>query len=129
MEHGFFHPDRGYWQTISTPSDEMIATHPDGTVEIPLQPSEFHTWNGSDWVPPTQAKLDAVASMQARTRRDYLLASMVDPIVSNPLRWAAMSAEQQQGWKYYRLYLLDIPQQAGFPTDVIWPTSPNEVTA
>ena len=26
--------------------------------------------------------------------------------------------------RYYRQALLDVPQQEGFPTDVVWPTDP-----
>jgi hypothetical protein len=39
MEKGFFHPDRGYWQTLTDPSAEVRATYPEGTVEVLLQPS------------------------------------------------------------------------------------------
>ena len=124
MEHGFFHPDRGYWQTISTPSDEIIATHPVGTIEVSLQPSALHTWGGSAWVPPTQVELDAVAATQVRAQRDARLASEVDPLVSNQFRWADLTPAQQQAWADYRLALLDVPQQTGFPHSVVWPTTP-----
>lgn len=55
MEHGFFHPSRGYWQTIGEPSSEILATYPAGTVEVPLKPSADHEWQDGAWVhvPPT----------------------------------------------------------------------------
>lgn len=124
MEHGFFHPDRGYWQTISTPSDEMLATHPDGTIEVPLRPSALYTWGGSDWIPPSQEIIDARLSIEVRAQRDYILATEVDPLVSNPFRWADLTPDQQQEWADYRRALLDVPQQSGFPTAVAWPTRP-----
>lgn len=65
-----------------------------------------------------------ILAVGVRSKRDALLATEVDPIVSNPLRWASMTAEQQQEWVDYRQALLDIPQQAGFPHDVVWPTKP-----
>lgn len=76
------------------------------------------------YIPPTQAELDAVAAAGVRAHRDYLLATEVDPVVSNPLRWADLSAEQQAAWATYRRALLDITAQAGFPHDIVWPVAP-----
>jgi len=59
-----------------------------------------------------------------RTMRDQLLISEVDPIVTNPLRWAELSSTEQQAWADYRTALLDVPQQAGFPGNITWPTKP-----
>lgn len=78
------------------------------------------------YVPPTQAELDAAAAADVRAQRDYLLATGVDPIVSNPLRWADLSAEQQAAWAAYRRALLDITAQSGFPHDVVWPEKPGQ---
>ena len=75
------------------------------------------------YVPPTQAELDAELSEQLRGERDSLLVE-VDAFVGNPLRWATLSAEQQDAWAVYRQALLDVPQQAGFPNDVTWPVKP-----
>jgi len=75
------------------------------------------------YVPPTQAELDATLSEQLRSERDGLLAE-VDAFVGNPLRWATLSAEQQDAWAVYRQALLDVPQQDGFPNDVVWPVKP-----
>ena len=75
------------------------------------------------YVPPTQAELDATLSDQIRMERDGLLAE-VDAFVGNPLRWATLSAEQQDAWAVYRQALLDVPQQAGFPNDMTWPVKP-----
>jgi hypothetical protein len=76
------------------------------------------------YVAPTQAELDAQAAAGVRHRRDGLLQNEVDPIVSNPLRWADMTAEQQAAWAAYRTALLDITDQAEFPYNVTWPTKP-----
>ena len=59
-----------------------------------------------------------------RTMRDELLVREVDPIVTNPLRWAELSSTEQQAWADYRTALLDVPQQASFPEDIVWPTKP-----
>ena len=75
------------------------------------------------YVPPTQAELDAALSEQLRMERDGLLAE-VDAIAGNALRRATLSVKQQDAWAVYRQALLDVPQQAGFPNDVVWPVKP-----
>ena len=50
-----------------------------------------------------------------REIRNQYLEEYVDKVVSNPLRWADMTEEEQQEIKDYRQYLLDIPQQEAFP--------------
>ena len=50
---------------------------------------------------------DAVAEL--RRIRNSLLITEVDPIVSNPLRWASMTETKQQEWADYRQALLDLP--------------------
>lgn len=52
MEYGFYHPDRGYWQAISAPSEETLTSYPKGTIQVDLKPSEFHVFDGSKWVIP-----------------------------------------------------------------------------
>lgn len=65
-------------------------------------------------------------TFEERDRRNFLLINEVDPIVGNPLRWESMSAEKQQEWRDYRQALLDIPQQPGFPLDIVIPKRPSE---
>jgi hypothetical protein len=69
--------------------------------------------------PPTAEQL----AVEVRAKRDRLLAQL-DAITTNPLRWAALSQEQQTDYATYRQALLDVPQQSGFPTDIVWPTLP-----
>ena len=76
------------------------------------------------YVPPTQEELDAAAARAVRAERDYRLASEVDPLVSNPLRWADLTTEKQTEWASYRRALLDITAQAEFPHGVVWPVAP-----
>jgi hypothetical protein len=65
-----------------------------------------------------------ITADQVRAERDSLLVTVVDPIAGNALRWADLSAEQQQAWADYRRALLNVPQQSGFPANVNWPTRP-----
>jgi len=47
-----------------------------------------------------------------RAWRDAQLTNVVDPIVTNPLRWDELTAEKQQEWKDYRLALLALPNNS-----------------
>jgi hypothetical protein len=82
---------------------------------------------GTDFTPyvaPTQAEIDAETAQSVRNERNRRLTSEVDPIVTNPLRWADLTAEKQTEWSTYRTDLLNVPQQSGFPNTVTWPTKP-----
>ncbi len=68
-------------------------------------------------------RLEAEAPAKAvRAERDRLLATVVDPI--NAVRWAAMTEPERAAWTAYRQALLDVPEQAGFPSAVVWPEVP-----
>jgi hypothetical protein len=49
MEKGFYHQTIGYWQTTSTPSQSVLNSYPEGTIEVPLKPGINYKWNGSSW--------------------------------------------------------------------------------
>lgn len=46
-----------------------------------------------------------------RELRNSYLVQFVDPVVSNPLRWADMTEEEKQQYADYRRYLLDFTTQ------------------
>ena len=111
------HPQHGWIPYLLTDYDTDITINNDEVMAL----------IGTDFAPyvaPTQEELDAAAAAQVRAERDNILATVVDPIVSNPLRWADMTTEKQAEWSAYRTALLDITDQAGFPTDITWPTKP-----
>jgi hypothetical protein len=113
------HPDYGWIPFTCNPTDtgalfDTAALH----AQMDADPAT------AAYVPPTQEELDAAAAEAVRAERDAKLASEVDPIVSNPLRWADLIAEKQAEWAAYRRALLDITAQAGFPHGVVWPTKP-----
>lgn len=58
-----------------------------------------------------------------RGHRDLLLISTVDRI--NAVWWNKMSDEDKQKWMEYRQALLDVPQQSGFPEEIMWPEHPD----
>jgi len=61
-----------------------------------------------------------------RDQRDAKL-KQFDAIVSNPLRWAEFTDAQKTELAAYRQALLDVPQQDGFPAQVLWPELPGFV--
>jgi hypothetical protein len=87
-------------------------------VEKAEKPSRSHVFDYSTktW------QLDQVHSeAQARRQRDSEL-SVVDRV--NPVWYASLTADQQADLVAYRQQLLAVPQQAGFPTAVVWPAKP-----
>lgn len=115
---------------------DVEINHPQyGWIPYTLDPADTDTTIDNDavmaligddfaaYVPPTQAELDAAVAAQVRADRDGRLTE-VDAIAGNALRWAALDADTQAAWSAYRQALLDVPQQAGFPHDITWPTKP-----
>jgi len=76
------------------------------------------------YVAPTDEELREQQENLIRGERNYLLATEVDPIVSNSLRWNDMSETKQSEWVQYRTDLLDLTNQASYPYTVVWPTKP-----
>ncbi len=69
-EHGFFHPDRGYWQAVSHVPDEVLAAYPEGTIEVPLKPGADFEWTGAEWAlqpkPLANLKSEKVAALASK---------------------------------------------------------------
>ena len=115
------HPDYGWIPYTLDPSDT------DNTVNN----SELMSLIGTDftaYVAPTQEELDAETAEQVRSDRNYKLLTEVDPLVSNPLRWAELTSDKQTEWSQYRTDLLNVPQQSGFPNTITWPVKPEQDT-
>jgi hypothetical protein len=67
-----------------------------------------------------QADLDAKAAESVRTQRDAKLAESDWMVIKSAETGIALAAE----WAAYRQALRDIPSQAGFPNEVVWPVAP-----
>ena len=113
------HPDYGWIPYTLNPDDTDMTI--DNNVLLAAMVANNDV---AAYVPPSQEELDEMAAGQVRYERDFKLFTEVDPIAGNALRWAALTAEQQAAWADYRQALLDVPQQAGFPHNVVWPTKP-----
>tara|TARA_R110001592_G_scaffold16050_1_gene68758 strand:+ start:861 stop:1280 length:420 start_codon:yes stop_codon:yes gene_type:complete len=111
------HPEHGWIPYGLDPDDTDMTV--DNSVLLTLIGSDY-----AAYVAPTQAELDAELSANLRGQRDQKLAQEVDPVVTNPLRWAELTDAKQAEWTQYRTDLLNLPAQAGFPNTVTWPTKP-----
>ena len=74
-----------------------------------------------DYNTKTWAVDPEISGIQIRSERNRLLAD-IDRV--NPIWHASLSLEQQQELSTYRQALLAVPQQSGFPAQVIWPAKP-----
>lgn len=74
MEQGFFHPERGYWQTTGEPPADILASYPAGTVQVPIKPGRGYTWDGVQWVAPAPADPEPTPVPKVVTMRQARLA-------------------------------------------------------
>ena len=111
------HPEHSWIPYTLNLDDEDMTV--DNSVLLGLIGSNYAVY-----VAPTQEELDAELSAELRSERDQKLAEEVDPLVTNPLRWADLTEDKQAEWTQYRTDLLNLPAQAGFPNTVTWPTKP-----
>ena len=113
------HPEFGWIPYTVDPAD--TDTTIDNDAVMALIGSNF-----TAYVAPTQAELDAATAASVRADRNNRLVTEVDPIAGNALRWSDLTSDQQAAWTQYRTDLLAVPQQAGFPNTITWPTAPGE---
>jgi len=111
------HPEYDWIPYTLNPDDTDMTV--DNSVLLGLIGTDFEAY-----VAPTQEELDAELAAGLRAQRDQMLVQEVDPIVTNPLRWAELTDAKQAEWTQYRTDLLNLTAQAGFPNTVTWPTKP-----
>lgn len=90
----------------------------------PPSPFQYAKWdvNNKVWFLDTEYQLASETEL-VREKRNLLLLG-VDEIVMNPLRWNELSSTKQVEWTQYRIDLLNVPQQSGFPLNVVFPIAP-----
>lgn len=89
--------------------------------ELPANPSHDHVVYDFDWATKVWHINLARTQRQARETRNAWL-KYLDRV--NPMWYASLTTQQQQELQGYRQALLDVPQQAGFPAQIEWPTKP-----
>ena len=130
----------GYWQTITDVSDEWIANLPEGTIEVPLRPNEYHTWDADNsvwvdgYVAPTAEELRQ--QMKALTARQFRLGllgggitlTQVDSAIaaiSDPTERATAEIEWNFATQFERLHPLVVSLSASLgltpeQVDTMW---------
>ena len=68
-------------------------------------------------------KPEADLEAEVRAKRDARLAKEID--IYTGIRWAACTSHQKGKLNDLRSMLLNITDQEGFPTDVVWPKAVN----
>lgn len=114
MEMEINHPEFGWIPFTLDMTD-------DGTT---IDKDALLTLIGTNFREATQEEKDERLASDIRFTRMTKLRNEVDPLVTNFLRWAELTTEQQNAWVQYRTDLLNVPQQSGFPHTVTWPTKP-----
>lgn len=71
MEHGFYHPSRGYWQAIGGDAAALLSMYPSGTIQVPVKPSADHDWQGGQWVYVEPAQTPAPVPEKISRRQFY----------------------------------------------------------
>ena len=97
--------------------DTMFYIENGSPQSIPPQPGPWYVFDFTT----KQWQQDATLAEQSVNQQRVLLLYQSDwtQIPNNPL-----TSEQQQQWAIYRQELRDIPQQSGYPFNVVWPTPP-----
>ena len=105
--------------TIPTPNIEL--THEQWLTSLN---NNYNVINSDGSGSVVDFSTDEETAAQVRSDRDYKLLTEVDPLVTNPLRWAELTSDKQTEWSQYRTDLLNVPQQSGFPNTITWPVKP-----
>jgi len=95
-------------------------------VEAPLPPVDCVggklAFDGVLWSILDQQHYDDLAAKRVRAKRDKLLVEC-DWVV---IRAKELGQDVPREWFDYRSDLRNVPQQDGFPHDVVWPTHPDD---
>jgi hypothetical protein len=102
-----------------------------GYVEVQDKPTcevyEYIVWQDGQWniIDDTEnynRQLEYKEANKVRTERDYLI-SQADILINK----AEDNEQDASALRQYRQALRDVPQQEGFPFDVVFPENPNTI--
>lgn len=84
--------------------------------EDPNFPDYFVTIKSEDLIQRMwDRKTEEEKALEKRAVRDNYLQMYVDPVTTNQLRWSDLSNEEQEVYKNYRKYLLNITEAKDWP--------------
>lgn len=132
-EHGFYHPERGYWQAIDVADEDhldvLMASYPEGTIQVPFKPGEGYEWVGGEWLappPPTPEELrETFPTLNpAQIRLGLLSIGITEAMVEEKLQGnAAALIEWRTRPSYRRLHplvlQLSAPEGFNLPADQV----------
>lgn len=138
-EHGYFHPDIGYWQAIEDPTDEVLEGYPEGYEEVPLKPGEYYFWENGKWVehPPTPEEIRAAMPSLNRYqfRAGFKAAGITTKVIEDAIAAVPDDDEREDFeiyWESTQTFLrmdsfvwLVTASKTPEETDVIWMDSIN----
>lgn len=116
-QSGNFIPDNSI-EGVYSDREHYIDVNTKSIVAKTSKPSNDHKWDIDKklWI-----KNNEKAIKTARNARNGKL-SLIDKV--NPIWYASLSSEQQSELQTYRIALLNVPQQVGFPDTIEWPSKP-----
>lgn len=118
MEHGYYHPDLGYWQAVVAPTEATLSRYPKGTIKVPRKPGEGYEWQDGQWIHVSPSDEDLIAQIRAR-RASLLTSSDWTQLPDCPLSDADRAA-----WASYRQALRDLTETEDLSA-VVWPVPPS----
>jgi hypothetical protein len=86
-------------------------------IQMPFKPDQYSVFNYTtkQWV-----ENERMAIINVSDKRQKLLYSTDWTQIPN----GPLTQQQQEAWAVYRQQLRDIPEQSGYPFNVVWPTPP-----
>jgi hypothetical protein len=106
------------FEVVRTPQPEVDHTQNVGEgVPQKIKGVWTQVWNISNLDEDTLAERTEGRAQQVRDERNYKIAAS---------DWTQLSDSpvDQEAWAVYRQALRDVPEQAGFPWNVTWPSKP-----
>lgn len=103
---------------ISSEFAELSKVKPFYWIDCPQDCTEIWTYDGKNFIKPLiNPETNEQASARVRAERDSLLSfSDWTQVADSPVN--------KQAWATYRQALRDLPDQDGFPFEVVYPTKP-----
>lgn len=113
--------DYGWVEGRYDPKNQYIDSNGQAQ-SVPSRPQDGQSykfdWDSKTWVLETPL----ITEDTVRQQRN---AALVEIDAVSAARYASLTIQKQQQLQTYRQALLDVPQQAGFPESVTWPTKPD----